>query len=602
MNSRKSTKPARHPKKAASPGPSPARDRSTTRRALGALLLVLAACSPAPDGRPDGADEVGSPRPESGGRLVVALGGDPGTFNPLLARDKPSREVVGRMNADLVRINRLTQETESALAEAWTLSEDGRTFVLELRRDVRFSDGEPFDADDVVFTFEAAQDEAIGSSHRDLLALDGDPIRVRKLDSHTVEFVLQQPRAVGARIFDSVPILPEHLLRASYEQGALAEAWRLDAAPETIAGLGPFRLREYLPGERVVLERNPHYWKRDEEGRALPYLDEIVFRIFSSQDAEVLRFRAGELDAIDGLKAGDYAVLEAAQANGGYRLFDLGPGLEFTAVFFNLNPADSASAEAAARRAWFQNRSFRQAISAAIDRQGIARLVYQGRATPIWSHVSPGYEAWFHHDLPRPARSVDRARELLASAGFTLKGDALEDSTGRPVSFTLITNAGNAERGQMMTLIQEDLRQLGMSVQIVSLEIGTLVGRVLQSRDYDLCLLGLGGGDSDPNPLMNVLLSSGGMHLWNPGQVEPATAWEAEIDRLMTEQATELDYERRKALYDRVQEILVEERPMIPLVSPNILVGAKSDLGNFKPAILDHHTLWNAHELYWRDR
>jgi peptide/nickel transport system substrate-binding protein len=254
----------------------------------------------------------------------------------------------------------------------------------------------------------------------------------------------------------------------------------------------------------------------------------------------------------------------------------------------------------AARRRWFQNQQFRQAVSAAIDRESLVSLVYQGRGTPIWSLVSPGNKGWFHHRLARPPRSVERARELLAAAGFRWTDAALEDESGRGVAFTMITNAGNAERIQMMAIIQEDLRQLGIKVQTVPLEMGTLIERVLETRDYDLCVLGLGGGDSDPNPMMNVLLSSGGMHLWNPTQPQPATAWEAEIDRLMTEQATVLDYERRKAIYDRVQELMADKSALVPLVSPNVLVGAKTALGNFEPAILDPHILWNADELFWR--
>ena len=566
------------------------------------LVMVLAACSGEPTPETDSQQPVEGSQPAPGGRLVVALGADPQTLNPLVARDEPSQEVIWRMTADLIHTNRVSLESESALARSWTLSDDGRTFVLELRRDVRFSDGEPFDADDVVFSFRAAQDEAVGSSNYDLLVLDGEPIQVRRLDTHTVEFELPRPRAVGDRIFDSVPILPSHLLQESYEQGALPEAWRLDTAPERIAGLGPFRLKSYAPADRLVLERNPYYWKTDVNGIPLPYLEEVVFLIVPSQEAQILRFQGGELDTVDDLKAGDYEVLEAGEESGGYRLFDLGAGLDFSFLVFNLNPAGSVSTEVAARRKWFQTKGFRQAVSAAVDREGIARLVYQGRGTPIWTHVSPGNRAWFHHELARPARSLERARELLAAAGFGWKDSILVDEDGRPVAFTLITNSNNAERVHMMTLIQEDLRQLGMEVRVVPLDMGTLTHRVLESRNYDLCVLGIGGGDGDPNPLMNVLLSSGGMHLWNPEQAEPASTWEAEIDRLMTEQATVLDPERRKAIYDRVQELLAEELPMVPLVSPNVLVGAKSTLGNFRPSVLDHRTLWNAEELFWQER
>jgi peptide/nickel transport system substrate-binding protein len=139
-------------------------------------------------------------------------------------------------------------------------------------------------------------------------------------------------------------------------------------------------------------------------------------------------------------------------------------------------------------------------------------------------------------------------------------------------------------------------------VHVVTLELRALIDRLLKTRDYDACVLGLGGGDANPNAEMNVWLSSGGTHLWNPGQSRPATAWEAEIDTLMRRQAATLDSTARKRLYDRVQELVAQNVPMIFLVSPNVLVGANKSLGNFRPAVLDHHTLWNVEELFWRQK
>lgn len=563
------------------------------------FVLAIAGCGGDAKLKPGQFASADAAQPAPGGRLVVSLRSEPQTLNPVLALDRPSTEVIRRMTADLIHINRHSQATEGALGESWTVSDNGQRFVLKLRQGVKFSDGDPFDADDVVFSFQVFQDEEVGSPNRDLLVIDGEPIKVHKVDSHTVEFELSRPHAVGDRIFDSVPMLPSHLLEEQYRQGSLSETWRLDTRPAQIAGLGPFRFKSYMPAQRLVLERNPHYWKTDVNGTPLPYLDELVFVFTPSQDARVLRFQGGDIDVIDDLKAGNFSILEAGAQDRGYRLTDLGAGLEFNFLFFNLNEASPGQAKLAAKQKWFRNKSFRQAVSAAVDRVGIARLVYQGRATPIWSHVSPGNRAWFHAELPRPARSLERARELLLSAGFGWKDEVLIDANGVPVALTLVTNSSNSERVQIMTIVQEDLRQLGMDVQVVPLEFRALLDRILETKDYDVCVLGLGGGDVDPNPLMNVLLSSGGSHLWNPGQSEPATAWEAEIDRLMTEQATVLDHDERKAIYDRVQELMADELPLVPLVSPNILVGAKSNLGNFKPAILDHHTLWNVEELFW---
>ncbi len=139
---------------------------------------------------------------------------------------------------------------------------------LQLRRGLEFSDGQPFDADDVLFTFQVYMDERVHSPQRDLLTISGKPIRLQEIDAYTVRFILEQPYAAAERLFDSIAILPRHLLKHAYEQGQLAQAWNLTTPPEQIAGLGPFRVKEYLPGQNITLERNPHYWKRDLAGKS----------------------------------------------------------------------------------------------------------------------------------------------------------------------------------------------------------------------------------------------------------------------------------------------------------------------------------------------
>ena len=539
-----------------------------------------------------------------GGQLVVSLRSEPKTLNPVTMTDNPSKEVIWRMMADLVHINRFTQQTEPALAKSWKVSPDGLRYTLKLRRGLRFSDGHPLDADDVLFSFQLYLDEKVHAPQRDLLIVGGKPIVVRKLDSETLVFELAQPYGVGDRLFDGFAILPRHLLQKAYSEGTLAQAWSLTTPPGQIAGLGPFRLKQYVPGQRLVLERNPYYWKADRKGNRLPYLDELVFLIVPSEDAQVIRFQAGDTDAISRLNAENYAVLERQQQARGYTMSDIGPGLEYNFLFFNLNDLTARSLPQIARKqAWFRQLNFRQAVSAAIDREGIVRLVYQGRAEALWGQVSPGNKLWANQALPRPPRSLDRARELLRAAGFSWKADGtLVDAGGEAVEFSIASSASNAERTKMAAIIQDDLKQLGMSVHVVPLEFRALLARVLDSRDYEVCVLGLASGDGDPNGDMNVWLSSGPQHLWNPGQAQPATPWEAEIDRLMQGQLTARKYSERKRLYDRVQQIIAENQPMIFLVSPHLLVGAKNGLGNFRPAVLDHYTLWNVEELFWRGK
>ena len=537
-----------------------------------------------------------------GGRLVLSLRSEPKTLNPVTSLDTASRDLLRCLNADLIHINRETQLTEPALAKTWKASGDGKSYTLHLRRGVRFSDGQPLTVDDVLFTFQVYLDEKINSPQRDLLVVGGKPLHVIRVDDDVVRFDLAQPYAAAERLFDSVAILPKHLLESAYKEGKLAQAWGATTPSNLIAGLGPYRLKEYVPGQRIVFERNPYYWKEDAKGTRLPYLDEISFRIVASEDAQVIRFQAAEADLVNRISADDYLTLEKDQQSRGYRLYDLGPSLDYNFLLFNLNdlPPEQFS-EIAWKQAWFGDVRFRQAVSSAIDRDGIVRLVYHGRAQALWGHVSPGNRRWIDRELLRPARSVEHGKQLLREAGFSWRDDgALLDSQGRPVEFTLLTSASNPDRQKIATLLQDDLKQIGMDVHVVPLEFRALLDRVFNTKKYEACILRLSIGDADPNPEMNVWLSNGSTHLWHLGEEKPATPWEAEIDRLMQEQLTTLDYRARKKLYDRMQQIEAENLPLIPLASPNILVGARNRIGNFHPAVLDPYTIWNIEQLFIR--
>jgi peptide/nickel transport system substrate-binding protein len=280
--------------------------------------------------------------------------------------------------------------------------------------------------------------------------------------------------------------------------------------------------------------------------------------------------------------------------------------LEYNFLFFNLNDLnEKAPSETARKQSWFRSEKFRQAVSLAIDRESIVRLVYQGRGAALWGPVTPGNARWANTTIRYPSRSLEKSRQLLAEAGFRWASGGegertLIDADSKPIEFSIMTSSSNADRAKMAALIQDDLKQLGMGVQVALLELRSLIDRVTQTKGYDACVLGIASFDADPNSDMNVWLSSGGMHLWNPAQKHAATEWEAEIDRLMEQQLTATSTAQRKKLYDRVQEILAERQPMVFLASPDILVGAKKDIGNFHPAVLEPYVLWNVEQLYRR--
>ena len=536
-----------------------------------------------------------------GGTLNVSRRSEPRTLNPLIAIDGTSKELISLLMADLIHINRLTQRTEAALAKSWEISPDGRTFTVYLRRGVHFSDGEALDADDVVFTLDAYLDEKTHSPQRDLLIVGGAPISVHKIDQYTLVFTLVKPYAAAERLFDGIAILPRHVLANARSQGRLATAWTVSTPPKEIVGLGAFQLAEYNPGQNIVLRRNPFYWKKDGAGNRLPYLDQIVSVLSSTSEAEELRFQAGQVDVISRFDPQDFSALQASTWKR-FRVYDVGPGLEYNFLLLNMNDPDPTQPSSLRRtQNWFSETGFRQAVSLAADRDALVRLGYAGRAAAINVPVSAGNRSWMNASIHPPSRSIDAARNSLRSANFTwTKDNILRDSKGETVEFSILYNAAKPQHERVASILQQDLKEIGIQVNTVPMDQATLIDRVFNRLSYDSAIMTLADGDTDPNTELNVLLSTGTTHLWRLRQNRPPEPWQVEVDRLMAGQMTALNYSERKAIFDRVLDILSHEEPMIYLLSPDILAGASTRVGNFQPAVLSSYTLWNADCLFIR--
>lgn len=550
---------------------------------------------------PDGADflRTTGQRGICGGRLVVSQRSEPKTFNPLIAGDSNSQKIINLLNADLLHINRSDFRVEAALAKSWTLSPDGRTYTLVLRRGLQFSDGAPFTADDVVFSFKAYLDEKLNSPQRDLLLISGVPVKVRKIDDYKVGFTLPSRYAAGERIFDNVAILPRHILAKKARSADLRGAWSVSTEPKQVVGLGPFRLKMFVPGQRVVLERNPFYWKADGAGQRLPYFDQLISEIVPNSEAETMRFLSGETDVVSRMTAANFAALKADEQKRGFHLYDLGPGFEYTFLFFNLNAISSPSrSRLAQEQKWFDQVEFRQAVAEAVDRDAIVRLAYRGHASPISVPLSSANSFWMNGRIPPPVRSIPKARGWLRKAGFSwAPSGALLDREGNRVAFSVLINAANPQQQEIGVIIQQDLKELGIEVTLNLVEYRSFLNRILSTFDYDAAVSTLADGDADPNTQLSVLASTGSNHFWslNPKRIP---AWQAEIDALMEKQLTAVNPAERKRLFDEVQQILCRYRPAVFLISPNILVAAKDEIRNFHPAKLSDYTLWNADQLF----
>jgi peptide/nickel transport system substrate-binding protein len=530
--------------------------------------------------------------------LRVAIHAEPHTWNRLLATDRVTHVITDQLHEPLLRLNPETQKMEPALAESWEFSPDGTRLLFHLRQGVRFSDGDPFGAEDVAFTFASLYHPANGSPLVETAQIDGKPFGVEVIDESTVAFTLPRRTATVERIFDSLAILPSHLLKASLERGTFAADTGLGADPRSIVGLGPFVLAEHVQGERIVLDRNPHYFRAaDERGGRIPRLERLVFDIVPEENARLLRFRSGDVDLLELLSPDSFEMLRE-EKSADRELLDLGPGLLLERLWFNLGP--QAPLEDHKRR-WFEDVRFRRAVSLALDRRAMARVVYSGRATPAAGPVSPANSFWHDSTLGEAAFDPEGAKALLKEAGFAWNEEGrLRDAEGYEVSFTVLTNAGNEAHARLGAFIQEDLAKIGIHAPTSIVEASSLLGRITRTFDYEACLLGITQTDPDPSAEMGLWVSRAPLHLWNPGQATPATEWEARIDELMELQMSELDADARRKAYFEVQRIVSEQLPVLDLVVPHALLGARSRVSNLRPTPFSH-ALWNGEELFIRD-
>jgi peptide/nickel transport system substrate-binding protein len=557
-----------------------------------ALTAVLGgACSPSPGSNP-GANTSATGGIPRGGNLVVSVRNEPRSFSRLTARETTTDLLSNLTQAKLVRINKVTQEVEPSLAESWTRSDDGRRYTLKLRPGVLFSDGEPFTSADVVFTFKAIYDEKTGSNLADSLQANGKKLQVTALDPGTVEIVFAEPFAAGVRLLDNLPILPRHKLEAALNAGKLGEAWNLSTPPSEIVGLGPFVLSAYIPGQRVVFDRNPRYFRKGPDGSALPYLDRLTVEIIPDQSAELLRLEAGQIDMTHSeILPEAYAPLKRAADAGRIKLIDLGVGLDANSLWFNLKPGAFAGDP---RAAWLQRDELRQAISLAVDRQVMADTVYLGAAAPVYGPITPANKKWHWADLPKTPHDPEAAKRKLAAIGLTDRnGDGLlEDAGNRPAQFTLLTRSGRPDLERASAIIRDEMKEVGVVVNVVTLEGAALIDRFANTGKYEAVFYSPILTDTDPAINPDFWFSFGSGHFWNMVQKTPATDWERQIDELMAKQIASPDDNERKRLFNDVQRVFAEHEPVVYFAAPRVYVAVSSRVANLTPAISRPQTLW----------
>ncbi|NES96459.1 MAG: ABC transporter substrate-binding protein [Desertifilum sp. SIO1I2] len=571
---------------------------------LGLATLMLSSCSPA-NFRTQAAQVD---------QVVQSSLSDPKTFNTALSQE--ANDLFGYIYEGLVTLNGLSGEIEPLQAESWEISDDRLTIVMKLREGLRWSDGEPLDADDVVFTYnEIYLNPDIPAAARDLLRIGQSRTlpTVRKLDNLRVEFRTTEPFAPLLR-YTGLEILPEHILRPTIENNdsvgnpLFLSTWGSGTPPSEIIGNGPYRFVYYGTNERMIVDRNPYYWRKDEQGKPQPYIERVVTQIVESTDTSFLQFRSGGLDVL-GVQPDFYSLLKREEQRNDFTIYTGGPTLSSSFISFNLNKGsrDGQPLIDPIKSRWFNNLAFRQAVAYAIDRRTMTNNIFRGLGEPQHSPfpIQGPYYLSPEQGLKVYDYNPERARELLLGAEFQYNDQGqLLDADGNRVRFTLITNAGNKIREAMGVQIRQDLSRIGIQVDFQPLAFNTLIERLNRTLDWECHLLGFSGGGVEPTGSINIWLPEGALHTFNqqPGPGQPpiqgweVADWERRLGDYIIQGSQEFDEDKRREIYGQMQQEIAEYVPFIYLINPLAMAAVRDRIQGVQYSALGG-AFWNLHEL-----
>ena len=533
-----------------------------SRLAWAACGLLVAACNGPIESRSEDLPAIGG-APAYGDTFIQASIGDIGGLIPSLTSDQSSHEVGGMIYDGLVKLDRDFKMVPS-MAESWTYSRDCLEVTFKLRRDVKWHDGRPFTADDVLFTYQTMINPKTPAPFKEGFLLVKD---VQAPDPYTVRVTYDKPYARAVETWGTY-VLPKHLLQSFAEAGTLRESPQ-NSRP---VGTGPYRFQEWRPGEKVVLVANPDYY----EGR--PYLSRIVYRVIPSQATIFLELKAKGVDYASSLTGIQYArQTEYPAFRKAYQKFRY-PGSGYTFVGFNLKDPR------------FADLRVRQAFAHAINKQELIDGVRLGLAREATGPIRPGTWA-YTDDVKRFPYDPEKAKALLAEAGWKDRdGDGLiEDRDGKPFTLTIRTNQGNDERKKIAELIQQRFKEIGIQVDIQLIEWAAFIKEFVKPRRFEVVVLGLGSG-TDPDQFVVWHSSQRG-----PDQMNRTGYANPEVDRLLELGRSSCVQEERVQYYHRIQQILAEDLPMIFLYTADALPVVAARVRGVSPApsgILHNFTEW----------
>lgn len=555
----------------------------------------------------DGVDYLQSQAPigKFGGVFVAStIGEGPKTFNPFNTEDATSATMAEMMFDGLVTTKPDTGDVVPKLAKSFEISPDGKIYTFHLRKGVTWSDGNPITADDVVFTWKNIILAGFGNtSTRDSLYIDGQLPKVKKIDDYTVKFTLIKPFAPFLRIL-SASIAPKHVFEPAVKKGQtyFRTFWGTTTPPKDFVTSGAFKLKEYVPAQRIVFERNPNFYEINLNGQKLPYLDKVIYLIVGDLNNEILKFEAKELDVIS-LHGSNVGRYKRKEAKSDYTIYNLGPDTGTMFIVVNMNRRKNSQAKyyvSPKKQVWFNDKNFRSAIDWAIDRQNMVNNVADGLAQPLFTAESLN-SIYLNKKLAKGhPKNLIKAKAYLKQSGFYWKNNILYDKKGNRVEFDLYTNAGNTEREAIGVMVKQDLEDLGMKVNFKPIEFNTLVNKIVNTSDWDMVIMGLTGSPLEPHNGKNVWYSNGSLHVFNqrqPGKITDKLPWEAKLDKIFDEASLKTAFKDRKRLYDEYQQIIYKEKPIIYLYSSLRVTAIRKKFGNIFPSSLAGVS-YNLDEIY----
>ncbi len=539
-----------------------------------------------------------------GGSLVAStIGEGPKTFNPFNTKDNISAMMSEVMYDGLLTTHPVTGQPIPKLAKSFSVN--GNDYIIHLRHGIKWSDGKPITADDVVFTWQNIIFDGFGNtSTRDSIIIDGKLPTVKKIDDYTVEFKTPQPFAPFIRML-STSIAPKHIFEPAVKKGKeyFETFLSTNIDPKILVTSGAFKLKEYVPAQRVVFERNPNYYMINKNNQKLPYLDKLVYLIVGDINNEVLKFEGGELDTI-GLQGANVARFKELEKHSNFKVYNLGPDTGTMFVSFNLNNRKDKNGKYYVdlkKQRWFQDKNFRQAVDYAIDRKNMVLNIANGLAAPLYTAESLN-SIYLNKNLKPYDRNIEKSKDLLKKSGYWWdKKGHLMDKFGNHVEFNLFTNAGNTEREAIGVMVKQDLEDLGMKINFKPIEFNSLVNKLVNTSDWDIVIMGLTGSPLEPNGGKNVWMSNGTLHMFNQRPAgytkDDRYPWEKELDYLYTQGALATTFEARKKFYDEYQKIVYEEKPFVYIYSPLRITAIRTKFKNVFPTSLGGVT-YNIEEIY----